>query len=411
MMIRVLLATARRWPTTTRLALAISQAGANVDVLCPPSHWLERLTFVRKRYRYSAFAGIDCCRSALRESGADIVIPADDYIAANLHALFETSDPSKSRGAPLRGVIATSLGDFRSNLSFYARDRIAKVAKRRNLRSPNVNVVVDDIQLSRALKDIGYPAVLKTDGSSGGDGVRIVYNALDARAAFQRLSRRGMVRALKDLVMNFDFTALETSLRRNRPRITIQPFIPGRNANAAVACYRGELLAHVSVEVLASISLTGPSTIVRVIDHPGISAAAEEMVQTLNLSGLCGFDFILDDNDKPYLIDFNPRATQTSHLVSHDGRQPVAWLIEHLRGCKPAAVMRPNLDPIVLFPHGFFLNDDDLFAQYVDADVPPNLVFREIGLEYERRQRRLINKVVAIGRKLTNEAGARRQMT
>ena len=60
-------------------------------------------------------------------------------------------------------------------------------------------------------------------------------------------------------------------------------------------------------------------------------------------------------NDKPHLIDFHPRATQTSHLVSHDGRQPVAWRSEHLRGCKPAAVMRPNLDPIVLFFSRLFL--------------------------------------------------------
>jgi predicted ATP-grasp superfamily ATP-dependent carboligase len=189
---------------------------------------------------------------------------------------------------------------------------------------------------------------LKTEGSSGGTGVRIAYNAADARVAFRWLARRGMIRALKDLVINSDFTTLETSLRRDRPRITIQPFIPGRSANAAVACYRGKLLAHVCVEVLASDSLTGPSTIIQVIDHPGMSAAVEKMVQALKLSGLCGFDFILDDNDKPYLIDFNPHATQTSHLVSHDGRQPVAWLIEHLRGYEPAAVMRPNLDPIVL---------------------------------------------------------------
>jgi hypothetical protein len=46
----VLLLTAYRWPTTTRLAFGLFQAGIKIDVLCPPGHSLEQVKFVSTIY-------------------------------------------------------------------------------------------------------------------------------------------------------------------------------------------------------------------------------------------------------------------------------------------------------------------------------------------------------------------------
>jgi hypothetical protein len=109
------------------------------------------------------------------------------------------------------------------------------------------------------LDEIGYPAVLKTDGSSGAG----VANQLDAQAAFKRLARHSVLRGVKELVLNSDSAPLKTSLSRDRPRVTVQRFITGIRANAAAACYDGKVPDQVSVEVLASGTATGRSSVVQ----------------------------------------------------------------------------------------------------------------------------------------------------
>jgi ATP-grasp domain-containing protein len=192
------------------------------------------------------------------------------------------------------------------------------------------------------------------------------------------------------------------SLRRTRARVSVQTFVHGRPANAAVACWEGKVLAHVCVEVLVSDGATGPARVVRVISHPGMSLAVERMSRALGLSGLCGFDFILDSTDgSAHLIEFNPRVTQTCHLVSFDGNQPLASLAKKLYGLNIVNGARhTNCDPIVLFPHGFKFDPKDINSQYAEIDVPrnsPELV--ELGLEFSRRKDRLFAKAIRRRRK------------
>jgi hypothetical protein len=394
---RVLLLTAYRWPTTTRLALALIEAGTEVDVLCPRAHWLERLKFISRKYRYNALNGVASCRSAIQLSNPDIVIPTDDRTAAELHELYQRSNSKNSADARLRVLIARSMGDPGLYPTFYARDKISALARANGLPSPVVTAINNHVQLLDALEVIGYPAVLKTDGSSGGVGVAIAKNQADAELSFSRLAHHSVARAAKRLFVDSDPTLLWPTLFYTRPRVTIQPFIRGRRANAAVACWEGEVLTYVTVEVLASNGLTGPATVVRAIANSGISDAVDRLVGLLRLSGLCGFDFILDEREnKAHLIDFNPRATQTCHLMSFEGDQPVAHLAAKLTGSKlTKSIHQPNLEPIVLFPHGFLIDPRSAFAQYADTDLPIGFAeFQKIGIDYRRRKNRLLNKAV-----------------
>jgi hypothetical protein len=47
----------------------------------------------------------------------------------------------------------------------------------------------------------------------------------------------------------------------------------------------------------------------------------------LDLSGFCGFDFILDKAGQAHFIEMNPRATPTAHLTDADGRSPPQALL------------------------------------------------------------------------------------
>ena len=171
----------------------------------------------------------------------------------------------------------------------------------------------------------------------------------------------------------------------------------GRAANAAVACWEGEVLAHVCVEVLASQGETGAARVVRVISHPGMSQAVKRMTRALRLSGLCGFDFILDSSDgSAHLIELNPRATQTCHLVSSDGEQLLVSLAAKLQGLHGVdSRRRPECGPIVLFPHGFACDPKDPYLQYAYSDLPrnsPELI--KLGVEFGYKKNRFFTKAI-----------------
>ena len=78
----------------------------------------------------------------------------------------------------------------------------------------------------------------------------------------------------------------------------------------------------------------------RLIDHPEMAVAVEKMVRRLNLSGLLGFDFMVDaGNGDAFLIEINPRITQVGHIALGTGRDLPAALFAAMSGVSvPSAV-------------------------------------------------------------------------
>jgi carbamoylphosphate synthase large subunit len=388
---KVLLVTAYRWPTTTRLALALSETGLMVDALCLAGHSLSNVKFVSNVYRYRPLFPLRSFRRAIAASRPDIIIPGDDTVAAQLHELYQ-QESARFADQDVRRLIENSLGDPKNYPVFYSRTGIASAAHRAGLLSPKMSKINSRRELLDQLETIGLPAVIKTDGSFGGLGVAIVNTKQDAERAFDKLNAyHGVARAIKRLVINRDANLILPCLRGSRPQLSIQRLIVGRRVNSAVACWKGAILSQVCVEVVASNDTTGPATVVRTIAHPNMSQAVERLVRAFNLSGLCGFDFIEDSSDQSvFLIDFNPRATQTCFLLSYEGVQPVAAFAAKLRGLPPPTADRgaPKREPIVLFPH--WLGN---YSGYPNVDPPtkPDDLVR-IGLEFQRQQNRFLVK-------------------
>jgi hypothetical protein len=389
---KVLLITAYHWPTTTRLALALSEAGLAVEALCPQGHSLAQVKFVSRTYRYGALRPLRSLHKAITASKPDLLIPCDDTAAAQLHALHSLTDAADPASNKLRSVIAHSLGDPANFPIFYSRARIASLAHVAGVLSPATTNICNQDELFTEIDSTGLPAVLKTDGSFGGMGVAIIRTRAEAKRAFAKLGYyNGVTRALKRLIVNRDANVILPCLRRTCPQLTIQRYLFGKLATVAVACWKGTILAQVCVEVIASHGATGAATVVSVISNPGMSQAIERLVRVLNLSGLCGFDFILDSTDgSAHLIDFNPRATQTCHLLSCERTQPVLWLAAKLRGLPPIVDdhLSPHCGPIVLFPHRPAYSQK--FTEIDLSSKSPELV--KIGLEFHQRKNRFLAK-------------------
>ena len=227
---------------------------------------------------------------------------------------------------------------------------------------------------------MGFPTVLKSNGTSGGDGVRIVDNLESALRAFRKLQSPPLLaRALKRALIDRDRTLLWPSLLRRRSAVSAQTLILGNEATSTIACWRGAVRASLHFEVVKKRDATGPSTVLHLIDNAEMSAAAERMSRKLNLSGIYGLDFILEQHTgHAYLIEVNPRATQVGHLTLGTGHDLPAALFASVTDTKiQEAPALTEKDIIALFPQEWLRNPTSSFLDTGFHDVPwkePDLI-------------------------------------
>src|SRR5262249_2671475 len=150
-------------------------------------------------------------------------------------------------------------------------------------------------------------------------------------------------------------------------------FIAGRPSNRAVICWKGKVLAGISVEVVEVKHGHGPASVVKLIDHPEMAAFAEQMVKRLHLSGFVGFDFVLDSSDRAWLIEMNPRVTPICHFSLCDGTNLAGSLYEQMTGRQPLSIPEPiHRGQIALFPNEIVRCPSSKYLQSCQHDVPWN---------------------------------------
>lgn len=369
----VLLATTTRWIPMVRLAMALNDAGFTLDAVCLPRHPLQKTKAAHKTYAYDSLAPLRSLASAITASSPDLIIPGDDPATMQLHALYERESKRGRKGALICSVIERSLGSPSSFPQVYARTGLLEIAQEEGIRVPRAEVLTDINQLREWGARTGFPAVLKSNGSSGGEGVRIVHSLEKAERAFRTLQAPPLLaRALKRALIDGDKTLILPSLLRRRSGLNIQEYVAGQEATSTVACWQGTLLAGLHFEVLNKTTPTGPASVMRLIDSCEMSIAAEKIVRRLNLSGIVGLDFMLEEQTgNPYLIEVNPRATQVGHLTLGSGRDLPAALYAALTGevIREAPKITENRT-IALFPQEWKRNPESSFLQSGYHDVP-----------------------------------------
>jgi Carbamoyl-phosphate synthase L chain, ATP binding domain len=352
MKISVLLTTTCRWYSTARLAMSLKDAGCVVDICCPDGHPANLTSACDRTFRYRGLAPLDSFRSAMIESQPEIVIPCDDLARSHLHQIA-VRDFNNGRGEALYTLLARSLGDPSHFELIDSRSRLIAAARELGIDAPETGLVSNLQELRAWIERFGLPVVLKSDGTSGGQGVRIVETEAEALKAFPRLKAPPETpRALKRAIADRDFTLLSDWLHRKRHAVNVQKFFPGADATIAIACIEGKVIASITVEVLRTWKQKGPASVVRVIDNREMLEAAEKIASRLKLTGLCGFDFVMDGGSgRTRLIEMNPRATQTCHLALGTGRNlPVALHAALANEAMPQSASVTDRDVIALFP-------------------------------------------------------------
>jgi hypothetical protein len=108
------------------------------------------------------------------------------------------------------------------------------------------------------------------------------------------------------------------------------------------------------------------------IENAEMSTASEKLVRKLSLSGIHGFDFMLEtQSGNAHLIEINPRATQVGHLSLGAGRDLPAALYSAVSGepfhPEPSVT---DSDTIALFPQEWMRDPASAFLASGYHDVP-----------------------------------------
>lgn len=169
----VLIATTARWIPTARLALALTDVGFQVKAVCPPGHPMEQTAVVGEVFAYRGLAPVASFAAAIPRAQPDLIIPGDDLAAQHLHEVYVRNRNSGEMGEAVCDIIGQSLGDPASFELVYSRTRIMELARKEGIRVPETMVIGNRADLRRWLAVNGFPTVLKSDGSSGGVGVKV----------------------------------------------------------------------------------------------------------------------------------------------------------------------------------------------------------------------------------------------
>ena len=389
----VLITTTSRWLPTVRLGLALAKAGCMVEAVCPVRHALGKMTAVRRTYTYRGLMPLKCFANAIAAAKPDFIIPGDDLATSHLHRLYEQERLRGEAGRPVCQLIERSLGSPESFPAVYARTGFMDLAREEGVRSPKTAVVANIHELRKWVARTGLPTVLKVNGTSGGDGVRLVHTLEEAESAFRTLQAPPLVvRAVKRALVDGDKTLVWPSLLRHRSVVNAQTFVAGHEATSAVACWEGSVLASLHFEVINKRDSAGPSSVVRLVENTDMLNAVEKMVRRLKLSGMHGFDFMLEAHTgNAYLIEINPRATQVGHLALGPGRDLPAALYSALSG-EPlhAAPKVTENDTITLFPQEWWRDPSSPYLTSGYHDVPweaPELLSACVGKRWKRNRK------------------------
>ncbi|MGC1363197.1 MAG: ATP-grasp domain-containing protein [Silvibacterium sp.] len=314
---KILVVTTRRWFSAARIAIAFSEAACEVEIVCPPKHPALLTSAVTVRHPFRAFRPLQSLHKAIIKAAPDLLVPTDDIAIKYLHRLYEMAPQiDEATGSQVRSLLERSLGDPREFALLSSRTDFLAAAQAEGVDVlPTVNIP-NRKALDHWLAANPLPAVLKADGTSGGEGVAIVSTRRGAARAWRRLRAPiGLARVLKRAGFEHDAHHIIPWIRHHRRKVSIQPYIHGHDSNIAIACWKGEVLAAISMDVLSTWRQNGPAVLVQVLDEDHMLEIARKLARRFHLSGLCGFDFMTEyTTGRTYLLEINSRATQTCHL-------------------------------------------------------------------------------------------------
>lgn len=167
--------------------------------------------------------------------------------------------------------------------------------------------------LKDRIRELGYPhtpIVVKMTENSGSRGVRIIKSDLSRSDIFMHQKPSSMYVTLEEMCKIIDGCI-------PFPDLMAMEFLPGVEYTVDLLANNGKTLYIAGRRnTTSSLSIAQTSIVEKKEDAYNL---CRTIVKELKLDGNIGFDFMLDDEDNPWLTDLNPRVTATIILYAGAG--------------------------------------------------------------------------------------------
>ncbi len=228
---RVLLLQSHRWPNAAHLAIAFRKAGFVVESVAPAGHPLHDMRSSCRTFVYRPTSPRKSIQRAIEAAQPQLIIPCDDRALGHLHALHEESKRIRdiTYQPPMSALIETSLGSPESFGLLRSRLSLSRVLGLPGVNVPRTDRIASLRQLLDWVKLHGLPAVLKLDGSWGGQDVFLLRDHSAIGSTFHKMQlRQSLLRPLKAALTKGDVEPLFSYARSPTPIISAQSFVNGR---------------------------------------------------------------------------------------------------------------------------------------------------------------------------------------
>ncbi len=372
---RILIFATTHWVSTARLAMSLAAFACRVDLLAPPNHPALATDAVAAHHRYWPLMPMRGLRRALRVSGPDLLLVADELSFLLVEELSHWA--STTGGAEAAGVLALLQRSFGSiDCLPLTRSRMAllSAAAAAGTPIPPTMALRDKANLDQLAREMPGPWMFKADATWGGFGVRKVCDASHLSPTWKHLQQPlNLLQSLKRGWRGKEWGHLHVWLGGSKREVIAQKFIAGTERTGMAVCARGRLIAVACLAVEQVRYENGPASILRAVEDPAMLESIRRIAAATGISGFCGFDFMVSaETGEPLLLEMNMRPTQLAHLSLGAGRDLCAALLRALLQCEEAAD-RPNAAEsglVALFPQEILRDPQGLQLAQTFHDVP-----------------------------------------
>ncbi|MGH6979701.1 MAG: hypothetical protein ACREFC_00700, partial [Stellaceae bacterium] len=309
---RLLVVTTRSWTAIEPFLRALERAGFAVSLVHGQAggHVLHDASIALFLARPLQFR--HTIERVMQDSSPDLVVPTDEPSFQHLREIYAMRSEAGRMRSPIARTIAKSLGDLAAYDSVATGADLQAFARENGLPVPNSVEVEDEATLRALLQSVPLPVMLKGDGGWAGGRAELVRGIEAGIAAYHRVT--GASQVTKLWKEQNKLHRLSDLLQPRTRAVSLQQFIDGAAVQRSVACRDGKVLAGVSVEPLDG---SGPAMVAKIIRHVVMDEITAFVVKTLNLSGIVGFDFVIEHGTRqPWLLSVKPFATVISQLVA-----------------------------------------------------------------------------------------------
>jgi hypothetical protein len=367
-----------------RLPKMLKATGFEVAALCLPTAFLAKTRYLDRHFPLAQT--LDSAKllkqlvNAIQIWQPTLVIYGDEVaVAFGQHVIQCASQFSGLLPDDALKLLKSSLGTPQFFAATLLKHETLMVAHKLGLRAPAMTLVSSPETGLQFAEKVGYPVVLKKDFSWSGAGVSICQNRDELLSSLQNFLPRS-VSPLK--------ASIQQLLRRTwfptGKVLSLQQFILGRTAMYPLVALDGEVLAGFAAVKELTCSETGPSSVIRIIDHAEMQNTAKALIKQFQFTGFASFDFLIEEKTgQAYLVECNPRPVPVCHLGALVGIDLGQSLWSRLRGeTWNPPLKEPQEQLVALFPQEWKRDPSSPNLHQIYHDVPwddPELLRAYVG--------------------------------